>query len=118
MKDVPPGEFRLSDTGCGEILRLIHGKYKLPILYILGRYDVLRFNEIQRIVTGISYKTLSANLKELEADALVERRVYPQTPPKVEYRLTPRGTELYPILEQLCRWGRQHLPAEREGAAE
>ena len=118
MKDTSPGEFRLSDTGCSEILRLVQGKYKLPILYILGRYDVLRFNEIQRIVTGISYKTLSANLKELEADALVERRVYPQTPPKVEYSLTPRGAALYPILEQLCRWARQFPPAEQGGKTE
>ena len=106
MKDDSQVEHDLIASECSEMLRLIQGKYKIPILYILGRYDVLRFNEIQRIVTGISYKTLSANLKELEAVALVERKVYPQTPPKVEYRLTRRGRALHPILEQLCAWGR------------
>ena len=56
-------------------------------------------------IGGISYKTLSATLKELEADQLIHREEYPQIPPKVEYSLTERGKSLIPILDQMCEWG-------------
>ena len=56
----------------------------------------------------ISFKTLSATLKELEADGLVHREEYPQIPPKVEYSLTERGRSLIPILDQMCTWGEEH----------
>ena len=62
-------------------------------------------NEMKRLFDGISFKTLSATLKELEADDLVHREEYPQIPPKVEYSLTERGKSLMSILDQLCEWG-------------
>lgn len=104
----------LKDTGFYYTMSLIQGKYKLFILYALAEYKVMRFNELKRFVTGISYKTLSATLKELEADNLISRREYPQIPPKVEYRLSPKGQSLIPILDQLCDWGEQ----EKEKAAD
>lgn len=92
----------------GYTLSVINGKYKMPILYALMEFDVVRFNELKRYITGISYKTLSATLKELEADRLIHREEYPQIPPKVEYSLTERGKSLIPILTAICEWGIQH----------
>lgn len=100
----------LGGTGFSYTLSLISGKYKMTILYTLMEFGVVRFNEIRRYIGGISYKTLSANLKELEADGLVRREEYPQIPPKVEYSLTERGKSLIPLLDGMCEWGDKHRP--------
>ena len=81
----------LETTGFSYTLSLISGKYKMTILYTLMEFGVVRFNEMKKYIGGISYKTLSSSLKELEADQLVHREEYPQIPPKVEYSLTERG---------------------------
>lgn len=92
-------------TGYSYTLSLIAGKYKPVILYCLMEYEPVRFNEMQRYLKKISDKTLSQNLKELEADDLIARKVYPQIPPKVEYSLTERGHSLVTVLDKLCDWG-------------
>ena len=99
---------KLSDTGFSYTLSLINGKYKMTILYTLMEFGVVRFNEMKKYIGGISYKTLSATLKELEADGLIHRKEYPQIPPKVEYSLTERGKSLIPILDGMCEWGDQN----------
>lgn len=99
---------QLCDTGFSYTLSLISGKYKMTILYALAIFGTVRFNELQRYIKGISYKTLSLTLKELQADELVIRKEYPQIPPKVEYSLSPRGESLMPILGQMCDWGEQN----------
>lgn len=99
---------RLSTTGFSYTLSLINGKYKMTILYTLMEFGVVRFNEMKRYIGSISYKTLSSTLKELESDQLVNRKEYPQIPPKVEYSLTERGKSLIPILDALCEWGDTH----------
>jgi len=71
-------------------------------------FGIVRFNEMKKYIGKISYKTLSSTLKELEADQLVNRKEYPQIPPKVEYSLTERGKSLIPILDSMCEWGDQH----------
>ena len=68
----------------------------------------MRFNEMKKYIGEISYKTLSSTLKELEADRLVNRKEYPQIPPKVEYSLTERGKPLMPILDGMCEWGEKN----------
>ena len=98
----------LEQTGFHYTMSLIQGKYKMFILYTLMDFGVVRFNEMKRYIRGISFKTLSATLKELEADGLVHREEYPQIPPKVEYSLTERGRSLIPILDQMCAWGDAH----------
>ncbi|MCI9507162.1 MAG: helix-turn-helix transcriptional regulator [Oscillospiraceae bacterium] len=98
----------LCDTGFSYTLSLINGKYKMTILYTLMEFGTVRFNELQKYIGSISYKTLSATLKELEADRLVHREEYPQIPPKVEYSLTSRGKSLIPILDGLCEWGEKN----------
>ena len=96
---------RLDTTGFSYTLSLINGKYKMVILYTLMEFGIVRFNEMKKYIGEISYKTLSNNLKELEADGLVHREEYPQIPPKVEYSLTERGKTLIPILDMMCEWG-------------
>jgi Predicted transcriptional regulators len=106
------------DTGFGYTLSLLNGKYKMVILYILAVYQpVVRFNEMKRYLGVISFKTLSATLKELEADGLVTRKEYPQIPPKVEYSLAPRGKSLIPILDEMCEWGMKNRPDVKTIAA-
>lgn len=96
---------RLEDTGFHYTMSLIQGKYKMTILYTLMEYGVVRFNEMQKYIGSITFKTLSSTLKQLEADGLVHREEYPQIPPKVEYSLTERGKSLIPILDRMCEWG-------------
>ena len=96
---------KLSDTGFSYTLSLISGKYKMTILHTLMEFGVVRYNELQRYIKGISYKTLSSSLKELETDQLIIRKEYPQIPPKVEYSLSERGKSLMPILDGMCEWG-------------
>ena len=98
----------LETNGFHYTLSLISGKYKMTILYTLMEFGVVRFNELKRYIGTISYKSLSAALKELEADQLVHREEYPQIPPKVEYSLTQRGQSLIPILDEMCEWGDLH----------
>ena len=71
-------------------------------------FEVVRFNELKRYLKNVSDKTISSNLKELEADRLIIRKEYPQIPPKVEYRLSDRGRFLMDVLDQLCAWGEKN----------
>ena len=102
---------KLEETGFNYTMSLIQGKYKMFILYALMGFETVRFNELKKYIGTISYKTLSATLKELEADGLVHREEYPQIPPKVEYSPTKRGKSLIPILDQMCEWGEEHRMA-------
>lgn len=106
-----PAGVALGETGFGYTLSLIGGKYKMLILYALAANQVLRHNELKRHLGGIAFKTLSVVLKELEADALIVRKEYPQVPPKVEYFLSDKGASLIPVLNTLCAWGEQHQSA-------
>ena len=96
------------DTGFAYTLSLISGKHKMVILYCLMEFETVRFNELKRYLKTISDKTLSTNLKELEADKLLIRTEYPQIPPKVEYSLSERGKSLMTVLDQLCVWGEEN----------
>lgn len=86
-------------------MSLISGRHKIVILYCLMEFKVVRFNELKRYLKNVSDKTLSSNLKELEADRLIIRKEYPQIPPKVEYSLSSKGQSLTGVLDQLCIWG-------------
>ena len=110
MEKKPIDAARFSDTGYSYTLSLIAGKYKPIILYCLMEYEPVRFNEMQRYLGKIADKTLSQNLKELERDGLIRRRMYPEVPPRVEYTLTERGASLVAVLDKLCDWGMENRP--------
>lgn len=87
---------------------LIGGKWKPLIIWQLGTKGTKRFNELRKLLPGITQKMLTQQLRELETDNLVNRKVYPQVPPKVEYSLTDLGETLMPILSMMCSWGRDY----------
>lgn len=89
-------------------LQVIGGKWKPIILYQLSIDGVLRFGELKRSVVGITERMLTRQLRELEKDHLVKRKVYHQVPPKVEYSLKPFGVTLIPLLLQMREWGREY----------
>ena len=80
----------------------------MVILYCLMEFQPVRFNELQRYLKKISDKTLSQNLKELEKDELIYRKVYSQIPQKVEYSLSERGSSLMKVLDEMCIWGEKN----------
>lgn len=88
-------------------LKVIGGKWKVIILHHLQN-GTKRFNEIKRLIPGISQKVLTAALKELEKDGIISRTVIDETPPKVEYSLTDKGNSLRPILKSMCEWGEEY----------
>jgi DNA-binding HxlR family transcriptional regulator len=85
-------------------LEIIGGRWKLMILHELCA-GVSRFGELQRGLKGISEKVLAQHLRELEKDGIIQRTVYAEVPPKVEYSLTPSGKTLKPILDAMHEWG-------------
>lgn len=87
-----------------KILKGIGGKWKLLIIFNLKQQSVVRFGELKRLLPEISQKVLTSQLKELEANGFVHRKVYAEVPPKVEYCLTSAGKSLYPVLDALVTW--------------
>lgn len=84
-------------------------KWALLIIYMLNEHGTLRFNQLAKLIPDISSRMLSGTLRTLEADGLVEREVYPEVPPKVEYRLTDAGVSLVPFIVQLTDWAQRHM---------
>ncbi len=95
-----------SENSCfvDQTLQVIGGRWKLLILKNLYS-KTLRFSELQRAIPDVSQRMLTQQLRELEADGIVSRKVYPQVPPKVEYAQTELGKSLGPILEAMHAWG-------------
>lgn len=88
-------------------LSVINGRWKVLVIYYLTD-GVKRFGELHRALPGISHRTLTKQLRELEANGLIRRKVYPQVPPKVEYSLAPLGKRLAPVLKALHTWGEMY----------
>jgi DNA-binding HxlR family transcriptional regulator len=89
-------------------LAVMGGKYKPLLLYHIEANTVLRFGQLRKLVSDASKKMLTQQLRELEADGLIRRKVYKVVPPKVEYSLTERGKSLQPVLREMGRWGASH----------
>ncbi|MES5952111.1 helix-turn-helix domain-containing protein [Bacillus fungorum] len=90
-------------------LQIIQGKWKVMILYELYEKPQRRFGELQKYIKDISHKTLTNQLRDLENDTLIQRTVYPEVPPRVEYSLTEKGLSLIPLLDMICDWGLTHV---------
>ena len=94
-----------------QVLSKFGDKWSLLVLYSIHASDsgVLRFNELRHRMTDCSQKMLSQTLKNLEQHHLVNREVYPEVPPRVEYSLTDVGKSLMPVLMVLIEWGKEHF---------
>ena len=100
---------RIDETNCPvkATMEIIGGKWKPIILYYL-KEGTQRFGELQRLIPHITKKMLTQQLRELERDKIIKRKVYHQVPPKVEYSLAEYGKTLKPVLEQMAAWGNEH----------
>lgn len=104
------GNNKKISLGCSSVkvtLDVIGGKWK-PLIMFLLHERVMRFSQLQREIEGITQKMLTEQLRELERDGLINRKVYPQVPPKVEYSITDYGKTLVPVLETMHKWGKSH----------
>jgi len=101
-------EKQLMDS-CGMVysLNIVGGRWKPAILCRL-LYGTMRYSELKRSIKGISERMLVAQLKELEKAQIIERQVYPEVPPRVEYRLTALGQTMKPMLKAMSEWGNMH----------
>lgn len=84
-------------------------KWSLLVLLVINEAGIVRFNELGRMIPDISTRVLSTTLKTLEADGLIDRKVYAQVPPKVEYTLTDTGRSLIPLIMQLTEWAQRNM---------
>lgn len=101
--EIIPNYCMISDA-----LDVIVGKWKTLILMNLMETSPLRFNEIRKRLPEITQKMLTKQLRELEAEDIIKRTVYPEVPPKVEYSITKHGESLFPILNAMHEWGQFH----------
>ncbi len=90
-------------------LHVIGGKWKMIILWHLGKTGTKRFGELKALIPDITQKMLVNHLRELEEDQIVHREVYPVVPPKVEYSLTEYGHSLIPVLDAMYEWGKNYM---------
>jgi DNA-binding HxlR family transcriptional regulator len=107
---VPIERFTIADEDCSvEItLRLIGAKWKILILWELMLSPVLRHGELKQRIPAVTAKMMVQQLRELEADGLLTRTVYPEIPPRVEYRLTEFGASFRPVMDSMCQWGNEY----------
>lgn len=89
-------------------LEVLGGKWKGIILFRL-QHDTARFNELRRMIPGVTQRMLTKQLRELEADKVIHREIYKEIPPKVEYSLTDFGLTILPILDELYDWGKEYM---------
>lgn len=88
-------------------LSIIGGKWKMPIIWRL-REDTLRYSELRKSLPKITHKMLTQQLRELESDEIIVRKVYSEVPPKVEYSLTLLGKSVIPVIDLLREWGEEY----------
>ena len=93
---------------------VIGGKWKILILWYIAFYKVQRFGELTRRLDGITQSTLTKQLRELEEDGFLHRKIYKEIPPKVEYSLTELGESFIPVLEAMMAWSEARLCPDYE----
>lgn len=93
---------------------LLNSQWKILIMRELLLHPSERYSELQHSVAGISQKMLTQSLHEMAADGIVQRQVFPEVPPRVEYRLTELGQSMDPILKTMHNWGNQYLASHPE----
>jgi DNA-binding HxlR family transcriptional regulator len=91
------------------IMGMIAGKWKPAIIYALVMNGTLRFNDLRRMIPGVSQRMLTQQLRDLERHGIVKRVLYPQVPPRVEYSVTKLGRSLHPIFQSVCHWAEKNF---------
>jgi DNA-binding HxlR family transcriptional regulator len=91
-----------------DVITRISDKWSILAIYALGAYGTLRFNELKNKIGDVSQRMLTVTLRNLEADGMIKRRIYPEVPPRVEYELTALGKGLLQQISQLGDWAQQH----------
>lgn len=91
-----------------DIISRISSKWAMLVLVTLHSNGTMRFNDIQKSIGEVSQRMLTVTLRSLEADGLIHRKVYPEVPPRVEYKLSERGESLMPLLQSLIDWALEH----------
>ncbi len=104
----------VGECPCEYALRYIGGAWKILIIVILDRAKIRRYAELKRVLRGITPKMLAQQLRELERDGLIERTVYREVPPRVEYQITPFGETLRPVIDAMWTWGKQTREAQEQ----
>jgi DNA-binding HxlR family transcriptional regulator len=94
------------------VMKVLGGRWKIALLYFIYQ-EHNRFSLLQKKMPFITTKMLSQQLKELEQDELVIRKIYAEMPPRVEYSLTEKGQSLLPVLEDLYGWGEKHIKSNQ-----
>lgn len=102
-------ESKYGSCGMYYTMSVVEGKWKWIILWKIYKAGVIRYNKLKDSLHPIAHKTLSKQLKELEANHLIHREQYNVIPPKVEYSLTEEGKTLIPILTLMSQWGNEHF---------
>ena len=97
------------DCGLKRVIDTVGGKWKIMILCVIDKNEIVRYGELRRSIHGITNTMLANSLKELESDGLVERKQYDEMPVRVEYNLTEKTKSLIPILLELKKWGEDNL---------
>lgn len=95
-------------------MNIIGGKWKPSIIHMI-RTDRNRYSILLKNITEISKQTLTNQLRELETDGIIERKIYPEIPPRVEYTITDYGKTLLPIIDSMYNWGRQNMKTNNKG---
>lgn len=94
-------------------MNVIGGKWKPSIIHMI-RTDRNRYSLILKNITEISKQTLTNQLRELESDGIIERIIYAEIPPRVEYKITPYGSSILPIIDSMYQWGKLHMDADKK----
>jgi DNA-binding HxlR family transcriptional regulator len=98
-------------TAMSDVLNRIGDKWSVMVVGMLGRSGTLRFNELKRLINGVSQRMLTLTLRNLERDGLVTRTIYPEVPPRVEYGLTELGKTLQGPISELWNWSAENHSA-------
>jgi len=119
--EVSMPEDRLNKVSCNNyrcevevFLEIVSGKWVSLILWELGHRGVLRFNELQKAIPGVTQKMLTQQLRFLEKNGIVIRTVYPEVPPVVEYTMTEMGKKIIPVFEMMDLWGKEYVDKRAE----
>jgi len=96
-------------------LSVIGGRWKPVIIFLLLQNEFLRFGELKKIIEGVTQRMLTNQLRELENDKVISRKVYAEVPPRVEYSLTKYGRSLEPIMIAMRDWGYEHMSVKLKG---